>query len=68
MRIVLLNIFITLILIGVFLFRLFYNIGVDKYTFGAGAIFPLFILFFNLLAYNGIKSDDKLVKSMDRLR
>ncbi|MCB9074638.1 MAG: DUF4293 family protein [Chitinophagales bacterium] len=36
--------------------------------FWCGAVFPLFILFFNLLAYNGIKSDDKLVKSMDRLR
>lgn len=68
MRIVLLNILVSIVLIGIFVFRLITFYGLDKYTFGAGAVFPLFILFFNLLAYNGIKSDDKLVKSMDRLR
>jgi len=68
MRVVLINIVISLVLIGIFIFRLIYFYGLDKYTFGAGAVFPLFILFFNLLAFNGIKNDEKLVKSMDRLR
>lgn len=68
MRIVFINILITLILIGTFIYGLIAHVGLNKYTFGAGAVFPIFILFFNVLAYNGIKSDDKLVKSMDRLR
>lgn len=68
MRIVLINIIVTITLIGMFIYGLIAHVGLSKYTFGAGAVFPLFVLFFNLLAYNGIKSDDKLVKSMDRLR
>ncbi len=31
-------------------------------------IVPLFVLIFTVLAYRGIKNDDKLVKSYDRLR
>ena len=37
-------------------------------SFGAGAILPAFSLVLLVLAYMGIRSDDKLVKSMDRLR
>jgi len=68
MRVVLLNSFLSIVLIGLFIYRLLVHVGLDKYSFGAGAIFPIFILIFNLLAYSAIKSDDKLVKSMDRLR
>lgn len=68
MKIVKINIFITIILIGLFVYNLIANIGVNRYTFGAGAVFPIFILFFNFLAYSGIKADEKLVNSMDRLR
>ncbi|QQR98900.1 MAG: DUF4293 domain-containing protein [Sphingobacteriales bacterium] len=68
MRIVLLNSFLSIVLIGLFIYGLLAHVGLDKYSFGAGAIFPVFIFIFNLLAYSAIKSDDKLVKSMDRLR
>jgi peptidoglycan/LPS O-acetylase OafA/YrhL len=68
MRVVLLNSFLSIVLIGLFIYGLLVHVGLDKYSFGAGAIFPIFIFIFNLLAYSAIKSDDMLVKSMDRLR
>jgi hypothetical protein len=55
-------------LIGLFLFGLTQHIGIQNYIFKIGAILPIFILLFNMLAYGSIKSDEALVKSMDRLR
>ncbi|MBP6323730.1 MAG: DUF4293 family protein [Chitinophagales bacterium] len=40
----------------------------QHYLFKIGAILPVFILLFNMLAYGSIKSDEALVRSMDRLR
>ena len=36
--------------------------------FSFGIAFPFLMIVFFVLAYNGIKKDDQLVKSMDRLR
>ena len=33
-----------------------------------GIVFPFFALVFNILGMKGIKADEKLIKSMDRLR
>lgn len=48
-------------------------VGVDKLGFhyhsiGIAAIIPFIALFFNVLAYLRIKADEKLVRSMDRIR
>ncbi|MBK9330082.1 MAG: DUF4293 domain-containing protein [Sphingobacteriales bacterium] len=68
MKLVLVNIMLSVALIGLFVFGVTQHIGLRNYTFGIGAILPLFILLFNMLAYGSIKSDENLVKSMDRLR
>ena len=43
------------------------NTTVSKH-FSFGIAFPFLMIVFFVLAYNGIKKDDQLVKSMDRLR
>ena len=68
MKVVLINIVFSVVLIGLFLFGLFKYMGIQNYTFGVGAILPIFVLLFNILAYSSIKADENLVKSMDRLR
>lgn len=68
MKVVLINIILSVVLIGLFLFGLTQHIGLQNYIFRIGAILPIFILLFNMLAYGSIKSDEALVKSMDRLR
>ena len=68
MKVVLVNIVLSVMLIGLFLFGLTQHIGIQNYIFKIGAILPIFILLFNMLAYGSIKSDEALVKSMDRLR
>lgn len=68
MKVVLVNILLSVVLIGLFIFGLTQHIGVQNYVFKIGAILPVFALLFNALAYFSIKSDEKLVRSMDRLR
>lgn len=68
MKVVLVNIVLSVVLIGLFLFGLFQYMGIQNYGFKFGAILPVFILLFNMLAYGSIKHDEALVKSMDRLR
>jgi glucose uptake protein GlcU len=68
MKVVLVNIVLSVVLIGLFLFGLTQHIGIQNYVFKIGAILPVFILIFNMLAYGSIKHDEALVKSMDRLR
>ncbi len=68
MKVVLVNIILSVVVIGLFVFGVTQHIGLRNYVFGIGAILPLFILLFNMLAYGSIKSDENLVKSMDRLR
>ena len=65
--IVLLNMLIAIGFIGFEAYGA-YTHQKDNFHFSIGFILPLFVLIFNFLAYKGIKSDDKLVKSMDRLR
>jgi hypothetical protein len=68
LKVVLANILLSVGLIGLFFFELTQHIGISNYSFRFGAILPIFILLFNVLAYGSIKSDEKLVRSMDRLR
>lgn len=42
--------------------------GVVENSFGLGAILPLLMVVFTLLAERGIRKDEALVKGMDRLR
>jgi hypothetical protein len=44
------------------------SMGDGIYSFHLMAIFPLISIFLNYLAYNAIKRDDALVKSVDRIR
>ena len=39
-----------------------------KVSYGVGMFLPIAALVFNFLANRGIKSDEKLIKSLDRLR
>lgn len=68
MKVVLVNILLSLALIGLFFYELMQHYGISHYSFRFGAVLPIFILLFNVLAYGSIKSDEKLVRSMDRLR
>lgn len=43
-------------------------IKTEDYTLGFGAFTPLLAIVLLLLAYRSVRKDDKLVKSMDRLR
>jgi hypothetical protein len=44
------------------------SMGDGIYSFHFVAFFPLVSIFLNYLAYNAIKRDDTLVKSVDRIR
>ncbi len=54
-------------LIAFFAFSIFTKYNADI-TISAQMFLPLLILFFSILAYLGIKKDENLVKSYDRLR
>lgn len=64
---VLINILLSIIFIGLESFGA-YTHQKDNFHFNIGFILPFFVLIFNFLAYKGIKNDDDIVKSMDRLR
>ncbi len=42
--------------------------NIHSASFKIGAAFPVLYIIFMTLAYSGVKRDDKLVKSVDRLR
>ncbi|NBV57336.1 MAG: DUF4293 family protein [Bacteroidetes bacterium] len=44
----------------------FENYGNSNFKFGV--IFPIILIILNLLAFRGIKKDEQLIRSMDRLR
>lgn len=63
------NIVLNVMLVGLLAYRLL-NLpgeGIDSEK-GIGLILPLFSIILLFLANNSIKKDDKLVKSVDRLR
>lgn len=68
MKIVLVNCVLSVAFIGWMAYGIVQHVGLSNYGFKIGALLPVFILLFNLLAYGSIKSDEKLVRSMDRLR
>lgn len=68
MKVVLLNSLLSVLYIAFLTYGILQHVGWPNYGFKIGAILPIFILIFNMLAYAGIKSDENLVKSMDRLR
>src|SRR4051812_21023307 len=67
MKTVLLSILLSVGLIGLSVFAIVLH-QKDHYQFGPAVIIPIFVLIFNFLAYKGIKHDENLVRSMDRLR
>lgn len=68
LKLVGLDIVLSIVLIALFIYGLTQHIGIQNYIFGFGAIFPLFTLLFTFLARGAIQKDEKLVRSMDRLR
>ena len=44
------------------------NTSLQGQTFKMGAIFPVLYIIFMIMAYSGIRRDEKLIKSVDRLR
>ena len=67
-KLVRLNIFLSVVLLGGSAFFFFFNNATMISSYGIAAIFPLLILLFNILAASSITKDVKLVQSMDRLR
>lgn len=71
LRMVLTSLMLCLLLVGVMLARYFIFQGGHKEFvghFGIPLIWPLLMAFSAALAYRGIKSDDEMVRSMDRIR
>lgn len=71
LKLIKISILLTIILIvGIFIIysRVITSQLVVNETFNTGAFFPLITLLFLVLAYRGVKKDDKLVRSADRLR
>lgn len=71
LKLIKVSILLTIILIvGIFIIysRVITSQLVVNETFNTGAFFPLITLLFLVLAYRGVKKDDKLVRSADRLR
>jgi hypothetical protein len=65
------NIFISLIVLGGFFFGYIPMLEEELATqamYNANSFLPAIILMFLVLAFRSVKKDDKLVKSMDRLR
>lgn len=60
------------VLIGIFIGACIFYLVINTVTKidlpRPAIVFPLFALFFNILAMRGIIADEKLIKSMDRLR
>ncbi|MCB9261638.1 MAG: DUF4293 domain-containing protein [Flavobacteriales bacterium] len=58
--------------VGIFMYRYSYGIGYTEFETKTellmGAYFPLTLLIFAAMAYRGIQKDEKLVKSLDRIR
>jgi hypothetical protein len=63
-----LSLFLTAVIIGVTAYLLFGNssTAIEVVKFGVG--FPVLALIFQFLGLKGIQADEKLVRSMDRLR
>ncbi len=65
------NIFFSLVLLGGFFFGYIPVLEKELATtaiYSPMSFLPALILLFLVLAYNGVKKDDKLIKSMDRIR
>lgn len=54
--------------LGLGLFYFLSDSANEQANFGFGSILPVLMIVFLLLGWRNIKKDDKLVKSMDRLR
>lgn len=68
MNISVLAILATVVGLGFGLFTFLNSPAKAEATFGFGAILPILIILFAFLGWRNIKKDDKLVKSMHRLR
>lgn len=63
-----------LLILGLIIMMYLYSLGIEYFN-GAGnqsftllALLPMSLLFFNFLAIKGVKKDEKLIRSMDRIR
>jgi hypothetical protein len=63
-----------LLILGLIIMMYLYSLGIEYFS-GAGnqsftllALLPMSLLFFNFLAIKGVKKDEKLIRSMDRIR
>ena len=57
-----------IVMMYVYSLHINYFEGAGNQTFTFMALMPLSLLFFNFLAIKGIRKDEKLIRSMDRLR
>lgn len=63
-----LTIILLYVIIGIYLYCSILTIGLELSYFKYGFVLPLIALIFNLLASSRIKSDEKLVQSLNRIR
>jgi LPXTG-motif cell wall-anchored protein len=63
-----------LLILGLIIMMYMYSMSIDYFEGGGDqsftfyALLPMSLLFFNFLALRGIKKDNQLIRSMDRLR
>jgi hypothetical protein len=63
-----------LLILGLIIMMYLYSLGIEYFN-GTGhqsftllALLPMSLLFFNFLAIKGVRKDEKLIRSMDRIR
>ena len=68
LRICVFNVLLIIALIALTAYFLFFVLKNPDVTFEIASIFPIIALILILMGRNGIKKDEKLIRSIDRIR
>jgi len=66
--IILLNIVFKLALVGILVFYTYFSISGAQISLKVGMVFPLLAIVFDYLAILGVRKDEALIRSIDRIR
>ena len=67
-NIILLNIVLKLALLGILVFYSYFSFSGAQVSLKVGMVFPLLAIVFDYLAISGVKKDEALIRSIDRIR
>ena len=65
---ILLNIVLKLVLLGILVFYSYFLFSGAQISLKVGMVFPLLAIVFDYLAISGIRKDEALIRSIDRIR